>query len=109
MSDIERLSDEELAMLTEQARLNAITGTLMDDPLLSALEELARLRALTEWRFDMENAPKGENLYLFSPKTYNRHGQVALGDYLRVGFVGSSPNRPATAWFPLPPPPKVKP
>lgn len=112
MSDIvERLSDEDLAKLTEQARANAITGTLMDDPLLSALSELARLRALTEWRFDMENAPRDGTPVIGYQATEGDHkGRMATvwrwDDGKPFWTCADYPGLQPTAWLPLSPPPK---
>ena len=112
MSDlVERLSDEELTKLIEQARAHAITGTLMDDPLLSALSDLARLRALTEWR-DIETAPRdGTHVLLYAPAwpAPNTGWTFGTGDWQDCPYHhGGDPEWKPAHWLPLSPPPVKK-
>ena len=54
-----------------------------------------------EWK-PIESAPSG-HVILYHPATISR---VPLKEWIRVGWVGDTPNRMPTHWMPLPDAPK---
>ena len=111
MSDlVERLSDLRLACISKHP-----AGASAEDA-RSMADELSRRRALTEWRFDMENAPKVGDFFVWHPGSkYTRMG-YHIGCLYYMGVIGWQVSINATlyapsdfvGWCPLPPPP-VKP
>jgi hypothetical protein len=62
---------------------------------------------MTEWRSDMENAPRdGTLILLWYPEKRMLPARPNLGRWMRGGWNGGSGPQAPTHWMPLPPPPE---
>jgi hypothetical protein len=96
-AEIDRLTAALAECRRDLARTEAVARAL-----------LARGQAVAGWQ-PIETAPKHTMVILYHPKEIeNRHGvkRQTHSEWIRIGYLGETPNRPPTHWMSLPKPPQ---